>query len=98
MKSAVGESPSRRADVEKVGAAKIEREPIDEPLKFFTAAGDEARWLFDGEFEVGGEFLAGFVETGGAVEDAAGHDQRLGLRARFGEAASDEKFVETLFE
>ena len=79
-----------------MGAAQIEGEFFDPALEFFAAAGDEARGLFDEEVDVGGEFLAGFVEAGGAVEDAAGHDQRFGLRAGVSEAAGDEEFVETL--
>ena len=45
----------------------------------------------------GGIFPARFVEPFGAVQHAAGHDQRPGLGAGRGEAALHEEFVETEF-
>src|SRR5690606_21961234 len=47
--------------------------------------------------DLGRKLFARFVEARGAVENAPGHDQRLGLRSGIGEASGDEKFVEALF-
>lgn len=89
LEGAIGETAGGSADVEHVGVGQGEREVVEETLKFLATAGDEARGLLNDEFEIGGEFFARFVEARGAVEDAAGHDEGLGLRAGIGEAAGN---------
>jgi hypothetical protein len=62
LQCAVGESAGGCSDVEDVGACEIEGKLIEESLEFFTASANEARGLFDLEFNVFGVNLAGFVE------------------------------------
>ncbi len=78
-------------------AGEIEGESGKGCGKFFAAAADEARGLLHGEFAIGGEIAAGFVEALGAAADAAGHDKGFGLGAGGGETAGDEEFVEADF-
>lgn len=97
LEGAVGEATGGSADVENVRAVEIEREFFEEAGKFFATAADESGRLLDGEIEIAGKIFAGFIEAFGAVENAAGHDQRLGLGAGGGETTGDEEFVEALF-
>jgi len=97
LQGAIGEAAGGGADVEDVRAGEIEGERGEGGGKFFAAAADEARGLLHGEFAIGGEIAAGFVEALGAAADAAGHDEGFGLGAGRGEAARNEEFVEADF-
>jgi len=97
LEGAIGKAARGSADVEDVGAGEIEAKSGEGGGEFFAPAADEARRLFDGEFAVGGEVAAGFVETFGTAAHAAGHNEGLGLGAGSGEATDDEEFIEADF-
>ena len=94
LEGAIGKAARGSADVEDVGAGKIEAKSGEGGREFFAPTTDEARRLFDGKFAIRGIVAAGFVEAFRAAAHAAGHDEGLGLGAGSGEAADDEEFVE----
>ncbi len=95
LQDAVGESAGRSPDVEHLRAAQVEAESLQGGLELFAAPADEAGRTQDLDLGLGGEFPPGLVQPLGAAAHPAGHDQRLGLGARRGQAAGDQQFVKS---
>ncbi len=88
----VGEASGRRADVEGVEARHVDPEGVERVRELVPGARDVRRRRLDLELGVLVDLLARLRVAG----HAAGHDERLRLRARLGEAALDQQHVKSL--
>ncbi len=90
----VGEPAGRRADVEAVEPGDVETERVERIRELVPGTRDVRRRRLDLERRVLVHLLAGLR----VARHEPGHHERLGLRARLGEAALDEQHVEPLAE
>src|SRR5262249_1128050 len=95
LQQAVGESPRGRSHVEGACALDVDREALERAIELLAATTDEAGAWRDHELGVGREERAGLVHAPSARADAARENERLGLLARRGEPALDERPVRT---
>src|SRR5581483_9617860 len=92
LKQDIREPTCRRADVETIASARIDAKRVEGMCKLVPAAGDVRR----GSRDLQGRSFVELLPRLGVPVAEAGHDERLGLRARLGETALDEQDVEPL--
>src|SRR3954447_9370244 len=86
----VGEAAGGRADVEAVETGGVDVQTVEAVRELLAATGDVLRAAVHAQLGAFVDLLAGLV----VARDAAGHDERLRLRARFRQTTLDERNVD----
>jgi hypothetical protein len=97
LQHGVGKAAGRGPDIEADFAGEVDREPLQRARQFAPAAADVRRPREHLEDGIGGHRLAGFGGFLAIEQDLAGHDEGLGLLARFRQPALHQQTVETGF-
>jgi hypothetical protein len=87
LEEAVGEAAGGGADVEADPVERVDGEGLEGGFEFEATASDVAGFLLDGEWGVGGDLGAGFIDEAFSAADLAGEDEAFGLFAGLAKTA-----------